>query len=217
MSALEMVKKGKNFILYKGGVIKIENVRFSYPHLAKKYGGKSSDDPNKQGTPKYGIVAMLPKSTHLEAKNAIVDEITRILGENKDKEGNIPKIAADKKFIRNGDDSDKEAYAGHWTVSAREDRQPSVRNKQGALVTEPDKIEDLIQGGYWGHILIRIWYQDGVKVGAGFGKRVNAGLMGVQHIKDDETFGEGRIDDTDAWGSEGGSGSGDALGNDDDL
>lgn len=217
MAALEVVKKGKNFILYKGGVIKLENVRFSYPHLDKPYAGKA-DDPSKQAKPKYGIVGMLPKSSHVEAKDAVMSEINRILGENKASDGTVPKIAADKRFIRNGDDQEQEVYSGHWTVSAREDRKPSVRKRNGELVTDEAEVRELIEGGYWGHMLIRIWYQDGVKVGKGYGKRMNAGLMGVQHIKDDDTFGEGRIDDSDAWGSEGGaSSSGDGMDEEDDL
>jgi hypothetical protein len=32
--------------------------------------------------------------------------------------------------------------------------------------------------------------------------------VGVQHIRDDETFGEGRIDDSDAWTDESGGSAG---------
>lgn len=85
-------------------------------------------------------------------------------------------------------------------------------------MTEDEKVADMVYGGCWAHILIRPWYQDGKKVGAGYGKRVNAGLVGVQFIRDDEPFGEGRIDDTDAWGNEdeGGGPAGDRDTEDDD-
>lgn len=215
MAQLEVVRTGKNFILYKGGIIKLENVRLSYPHLDKPYAGRN-EDGSSQGKPKFGVVAMLPKETHVEAKNVCMEELNRILGENKSSGGEVPKIAADKRFIRNGDDSDKKAYANHWTVSAREDRRPGCRDRDGSLITDESRIADKFYGGCWGNVLIRVWYQDGVKVGKGFGKRMNAGLMGVQFIKDDDPFGEGRIDDTAAWGSEG-SGGGDGMDDDDGL
>jgi hypothetical protein len=48
--------------------------------------------------------------------------------------------------------------------------------------------------GYWYNILIRPWYQDNK-----FGKRLNAGLVGVQFVRKDEPFGMAAIDDSDAW------------------
>lgn len=217
MSTLEIAKRVENCILYTNGCIKIENVRFSYPHLAKPFAGKN--DEGKTSTPKFGIVGMLPKKTHVKAKDLIVEAMNSILAANKDESGAPAKVGANKKFCRNGDDEEQESYAGHWIVSAREERRPSVRNKRGEVVSEPDKIADMIYGGCWGSILIRPWFQDGKKTGAGYGKRINAGLVGVQFLRDDEAFGEGRIDDSDAWTNEDdGSGpSGDAMnGNDDD-
>ena len=212
MAQMEIRKRVANAILYTNGMLKIENVRFSYPHLSKPYAGKGED--GKQPTPKYGIVGMLPKKTHVAAKDLVVEAMNTLLKENDN-----ATVSSDKKFCRNGDDHDKsETYGGHWIVSARETKKPSVRTKRGELVTEDAKIDDMVYGGCWGHILIRPWYQDGKKVGAGYGKRVNAGLVGVQFIRDDEPFGEARIDDTDAWGNEddGGGPAGDRDDNSDD-
>lgn len=206
MAVLEIKKRVKNAILYTNGCIKIENVRFSYPHLDKPFAGKAKNDEGKAATPKYGIVGMLPKKTHVEAKDLIKEAMDALMQANE-----CPKLAPEKKFMRNGDDQDEPVYEGHWTVSAREERAPSIRDKRGTLVTDPKAIANLIEGGYWGHILIRPWFQDN-----DYGKRINAGLVGVQHIRDDETFGEGRIDDSDAWTDEsGGSSGGDE--DDDDL
>lgn len=189
MAVLEVKKRVANAVLYTNGMIRIDNVRVSFPHLDKPYAG---DDGSK---PKYGIVGMLPKKTHVEAKDLIVQAIKDLLDAQPDK----PKVAADKKFIRNGDDSDREEYAGHWIVSARESRRPSVRNQRGELIVEQEQIADMIYGGCYCNILIRPWYQDGQRVGKGYGKRVNAGLVGVQFVRDGEPFGEARIDDSDAW------------------
>lgn len=189
MAALEIQTRGKNFIRYTNGCIKIENVRLSYPHLDKPYAGKNAKPTD---IPKYGIVGMLDKKTHKEAKAACEERISELLKEKK-----LSKMPMKDKFLRDGDEEKEEVYDGHWIVSAREERKPAVRNRRGELVTEPRDIAKLIEGGYWGHILVRPWFQDN-----DFGQKVNAGLVGVQHIKDDKTFGEAGIDDTDAWADE---------------
>lgn len=211
MANLEVKKRVSNAILYTNGLIRIDNVRVSFPHLDKPYSGGQTDD-GKPSKPKFGIVGMLPKATHVAAKDLIVEAMNELLKVNDN-----PKVAADKKFIRNGDEQDRTEYEGHWTVSAREERQPSVRNQRGELVIDPTRIADMIYGGCYCNILIRPWYQDGQKVGSGFGKRVNAGLVGVQFVRDGESFGEGRIDDTDAWDDVSGAGGSDGMDDDDGL
>lgn len=195
MATLTIKKRGKNYIWYNEGVIKVENVRFSFPHLDKPWAGKDAKPDQKA---KFSIRGMLPKTTHLEVKDAMVQLMNEMLAAKK-----IPKLAPKDKFFRNGDDEKDPIYEGHWIISASEERRPSVRNKRGELVSEPSEILNLIDGGYWGHILIRPWVQDNKH-----GQKINAGLVGVQHIRDDETFGEGRIDDTDAWAAEEGSDDG---------
>jgi hypothetical protein len=203
MATLEIKKRVKNGILYTNGCIKIENVRFSFPHLDKPYAGKNADEKSK---PKYGLVSMLGKTTHKEVKALIDERIAELL-----KEGKIAKMPMKDKFCRDGDEEKEAVYEGHWIVSSREERKPAVRNRRGELVSEPRDIADLIEGGYWGHVLVRPWLQDN-----DYGKKVNAGLVGVQHVKDDETFGEGRIDDTDAWADESDADDGDdGMGDDD--
>lgn len=196
MSALVVQKRVKNAVLYTNGMIRIDGCRLSFPHLDKPYAGTSDD--GKTGKPKYGAVGMLPKATHVEAKNLIVEAINALLVASQ--QGKEPiKVAADKKFIRNGDDQEREEYASHWTVSAREERRPSVRNQRGELILDASEIVDKLYAGCYVNLLIRPWYQDGQKTGKGYGKRVNAGLVGVQFARDGEPFGDARIDDTDAW------------------
>ncbi|MAK72053.1 MAG: hypothetical protein CMF19_08430 [Idiomarinaceae bacterium] len=165
-------------VLYDDGLIRIDGVRFSYPHLKKPYAGDGD------GEAKFGVVGLLPKKGNEAAKKLIDTRIAKLLKENK-----VKALASDKKFVRDGDESGKEEYEGHWTISARETRKPPLRNSSGETV-EPDDVEDLFQPGYWGSILIRPWYQNN-----SYGKRVNAGLSSVQVICEDETFGEGRISD----------------------
>lgn len=179
--AREIAKKVKNAILYTDGTIRISGVRFSYPHLAKPY--KGDDD---KGEAKFGLVGMLPKKTHRAARDLCNERIDELLKENK-----VKALPSDKKFLRDGDDSGKEDYADHWTVSARETRRPPLRNRANEVV-EPEDANEVFQPGFWGDILIRPWYQNNK-----FGKRVNAGLSSVQMVKKDEVFGEGRLSDED--------------------
>lgn len=190
MANREVVKSVKNAILYSDGTIRIDNVRASYPHLGSPY----SKDGEKG---KFGIVGMLPKETHVEAKNLLKEAMDKLLADN----GGV-KVAADKKFLRNGDDSDNESYAGHWTVSTSENRRPAVRNRNGSMMS-PEEADEKVYGGCWVNMLVRPWYQDGVKTGKGYGKRVNCGIVAVQFVRDDEPFGEGRIDDEGVWDNAG--------------
>lgn len=181
-----VVKKVSNAVLYSDGTIRIDNVRFSYPHLDEPYAGK--DDEGKAGKAKYGVVGMLPKKTHTAAKDLIKHAINELLKEND------AKVSTDKWFLRDGDNAEQAEYEGHFIVSARESKRPTCRDKKGNTL-EIEDIPDVFYGGCWGNMFIRPWYQDGKKVGAGYGKRINAGLIAVQFVRDDEPFGEGRIND----------------------
>ena len=181
---IRKLKNGSEVVgaLYEGGIIKILNVRASYPHLDKPYAG---DDG---GEPKFSIVALADKGTHQSVKEACVEVIEDLKKANKN-----AKVAKDKLFIKNGDDSDKEEYEGMWTISARETKRPKVRDGNGDLL-EVDEIADTIYPGCYVDIIIRPWFQDN-----SYGKRVNANLLSVKFRDDGEQFGEGRIDDDDLW------------------
>ena len=184
---MKPVKKVKNCVLYDNGCIRIDNVRGSYVHADKPYKGKA-DAPDKE--PKFSMVGILPKDTHGEAKTLILEVINGILKE-KNKGG---AIKSDAKFLRNGDDAGKEEYVNALTVNCSEARRPACRNGRGELIQDPAEIREMFQSGYWFNILIRPWWQDN-----DYGKKVNAGFVGIQFVKKDKTFGEGAIDDSEAW------------------
>lgn len=182
MATREIVTKVSNAVLYSDGTIRIDNVRASYPHLDKAYAAPPDKD-GKQSAAKFSIVGMLDKKTHVAAKDLCIKVINDI---QKEKD---TKVAKDKRFIKDGDDGDKAEYEGYWTVSAREDRRPSVRHRDTTPMTEKE-IQDIIYAGCRVSILIRPWFQDN-----DYGKRINAGLMAIQFLRDDTQIGEGRIDD----------------------
>ena len=181
---IRKLKNGSEVVgaLYEGGIIKILNVRASYPHLDRPYAG---DDG---GEPKFSIVGLADKGTHQEVKEACIEVIEDLKKANKN-----AKVSKDKLFIKNGDDSDKEEYEGMWTISARETKRPKVRDGNGDLL-EVDEIADVIYPGCYVDIIIRPWFQDN-----SFGRRCNANLLSVKFRADGEQFGEGRIDDDELW------------------
>ena len=200
MMVREVKTKVTNAVLYSDGCIRIDNVRASYPHLDKTY-AKSED--GKPEDPKFSIVAMLEKATHVAAKDLCVKVIQELAAEKK------TKVGKDKWFIKDGDESDKAEYEGYWTVSARESNRPSVRNRKGNVMSEQE-IRDIIYAGCRVNVLIRPWYQDN-----SYGKRVNAGLVAVQFVRDDEQIGEGRVNDDGVF--EPIEGDDDGFGDDDSL
>lgn len=167
-------------ILYTDGMIRVDWVRLSYPHLAKAY--KGSDD---DAAAAFGVVGLLQKKNR-EAKDLIKERIEELLKENK-----VKALPADKKFLRDGDQSGKAECEGMFTISTRETRRPPLRNRDNSVV-EPEDATEVFRPGYWGSILIRPWYQNNK-----FGKRVNSGLASVQFMAKDEEFGEGRLSDED--------------------
>lgn len=180
MAKREIVARVTNGILYDDGLIRLDNVRASFPHLDKAWAKEEDQDK------KFSVVGMLSKETHKAAKDLCVRRINELMKENR-----VEKLGSDKKFIRDGDNSDKVEYEGYWTVSASENRRPSVRGSSGEILT-PDEILDTIYAGCYISMLIRPWYQDNK-----YGRRVNAGLVAVRFMRDGEPIGEARISDDD--------------------
>lgn len=211
MSKLIVKERVKNCTLYENGMIRLDNIRFSYPHVDKAW--KKEGD---QGDAKFSLTGLMPKETHEEAKTLISRVMKEMLNDAK----LTGQVKAAMKFMRDGDAGGEDedvinSYAGHWYVSARETIRPTLRNKN-MIVLDPkedmDSINELFYGGAYGHMLIRPWVQDNKH-----GKRLNAGLSAVVFAKDGEPFGQGRVDDSDAWDAaddEGGAAA--AVDNDDD-
>lgn len=185
MSERTVVKQSSDGFatLYSDGTIKLKGLRWSYPHLLVPFEGENDDGKKVK---KYGVVGLMPKKTHGPAKNLLTAEIDRMC-----KEAKIT-VAADKKFLRNGDDSGKPDYEGYYTVSTSETRKPKVRGRDGkSVLTEADA--EKVYGGCWGTLLIRPWTMIN-----NYGKRINSGIVAAQFVRDDEPFGDGaRITDDD--------------------
>lgn len=187
MAKREIVAEGKNFKRYSDGTILVMGVRASYPHCFVP----QASDENPDGPKSYSITGLLPKKTHEAAKNEVKKMISELLETNKAKfKGAKPVLPADRKFLRDGDLTGKVENEGMFTISARENKRPSVRDRDKSVLSKDDA--DRIYGGCWVNILIRPWFQDNK-----YGKRVNANFVALQFVKDDTAFGEGRLSDED--------------------
>lgn len=177
---LRKVAGGK---VYQGHIFMLENVRLSYAHLDKPYAGTSDDGTPTQ--PSFSVTCIMDKAKCVGIKDELVKAFQQIKKDNKD-----AKVAKDKLCLRDGDDADKEEYAGAWTLSAREKRRPKVRDINGELLESELDIANEVYSGCYANVLIRLWFQDNK-----FGKRINANLVSVRKKADGEQFGEGGIDD----------------------
>lgn len=203
MAERTVVTKVTNAVHYSDGTIRIDNVRLSYPHLDEPYKSEGEDGSTKLS---YNLEAMLPKDTHMAAKDLVKQVLLKLQTDND------VKVKMEHWCLKNGDDSDNPQYEGHFLVKAADSRRPSVRNRDGSVMSERE-IADKIYGGCWANILIRPWYFNGkAKNGKTYPKRLLSNLVGVQFVRDDEAFGEGRISDEGVFGAVGG---GDGMDDDD--
>jgi hypothetical protein len=204
-----IVKQEKYVTLYSDQSMIVKNVRASYPHLVT---------PFKDGQ-KLSLKTLMPKTPdYAPSAKIIIAEINRVMQEMK------VQLPSDRKFMQNGDLLGNPDYAGHYLISASEVRRPALRGRGEdpttgrAKVLTPEEAGRIFYGGCWVNELIRPWPQNN-----GFGKRVNANLLAVQFVKDDEPFGEGtrigedEIDESFGAIDDDDSGYDDGLSDDDDL
>lgn len=175
MSERTVTREVPNAKLYSDDTILLKGVRLSYPHVLKPR--RQTNDDGKEVI-RWDLVALLPKSTHSQAKDLVKSEIDRLCNDKRAKLGN------DRKFLRNGDDANKPGYEGHYTIAAGETNKPSVRDRDRRPMKDDE--DDRFYGGCWANVLIRPWFQDNK-----YGKRVNAGLVAVQFLRDGDRLAEG--------------------------
>lgn len=149
--------------------IKIKNARLSFPSLFKKASFNGVEG-------KYEATLLFPKSDK-KTYDAIMDAIEECKKDNK------LKVGADKLFIKDGDDIEYDGYEGHWAVKASNNKRPTVINRDKTPLTEEDEI---IYAGCYVNAVIEPWGQNNQ-----YGKRINSNLLGIQFVKDGESFGAG--------------------------
>lgn len=156
--------------------MQLKNVRLSFPSIFKR-----SVFQGEEG--KYEATFLIPKSDE-KTKKMIDDAIEKAM-----KEAKVSKISAEKRCLRDGDDSEYDGYEDHWSFKAANDKRPTVINRNKEPLTIDDEV---IYAGCYVNAIVDIWIQNN-----SYGKRVNANLYGVQFVEDGEAFGMGNVDVTD--------------------
>lgn len=181
-----------NVVFYSDGSILVKGCRLSYPHLDEPWAGKNED--GTPGKPRYSATGLVPKiPENRPGIMALRDRINEVAAEAK------LTVAKNRRFLSDGDDSGKPEYAGHWQINAAEQpKNPPVLRDRGrdsrtgkAKRVERSKAAEVFYPGCWVNLLIRPWPQPS------HGKRINANLLAVQKVRDDEAFGQGRISEDD--------------------
>lgn len=155
--------------------IMLKNVRLSFPSLFKR-----SQFDGKEG--KFEGTLLLPKSD-TKTYDLINQAIDEAIAEAK------IKVPADKRFLKDGDDSEYDGYANHWSIKAANNNRPLIIDKDKNPVAEDDGI---VYAGCYVNAQIGVWVQNNQ-----FGKRVNANLYGLQFVKDGEPFGNSNTSSVD--------------------
>lgn len=183
-----MAKKKVGDLVDKGnGRYLLKNVRLSFPYLFEP---DEQEDDNGNKKKSYRVTLLLPKETH----KPVAQKLNRIISEMCEEEYGSPKIAADRKFLRDGDESEVDDHHGHWTVTVRESRKPILVDRERSPTEEGD---ELLYSGAWVNVVIRPWAQNGksMKKKNKYGKRINAGFDIVQFVDhDDNLAGNARPD-----------------------
>lgn len=157
-------------------IIKMQNVRLSFPNLFQtaSFGGED--------TGKYDGTFILDKKGHKD----IIKEIEKgfkILADEKFK-GKIP--PEDKICLKDGDETEREEQQGCMVVKASTKRRPMVLDRDKSPITEGDNV---IYAGCFVNAIITLWAQNNA-----YGKRINASLDGVMFCGHGEPFGAPAID-----------------------
>jgi hypothetical protein len=158
--------------------IKLQNVRLSFPSLFRKAQFQGDET-------KYEATFMLNKEEHADK----IAEIEKAIQAGMKEHFKGAKIPSDKICLKDGDQSGRDEYEGHYTIKCANNKRPKVIDRDKSPLTEDDGKP---YSGCYVNAVIDLWYQNN-----GYGKRVNANLLGVQFFKDGEPFESGSVADDD--------------------
>jgi hypothetical protein len=80
-----------------------------------------------------------------------------------------------------------DGFEGMYHLGTRNPKtQPTVFDKYGEPVTDPNKIEQVVYSGCYINAKVELWAQDN-----SFGRRINCSLLGVMFADDGTSFGGG--------------------------
>ncbi len=170
---------------------RIENVRFNYTNSLFT----AQKPKTGEGKEKFSVVALFPKDhPQVAAIKAEMLKVADAKWPGKGAEVLKQLAAGDRLCLHDGDaKADKPGYEGNLFINASNELRPLVVGPQREPLVAADGKP---YSGSYGNIIVEFWAQDNQ-----FGKRINASLLGVQHIKDGERLSGGGVaaaDDFDA-------------------
>jgi hypothetical protein len=169
----------------------LTNVRLSYLYAFKPYQGKNDDGSISSSYTAHGILE--PTDAQVRAiKDAINKVATAAWG---DKAGQVLQQlkAQDKLCLHDGMTKSDAAYQGKMFISANSKKQPRIVAPDRTEITTNPGHKHAPYSGCWGTLIVDIYAQSPDGRPSKWGKRVNAGFMGVQLTKHDTAFGGGKV------------------------
>lgn len=166
--------------------VKLSNVRLAFPQLFE------AKTVNGEGEPAFSASFLIsPKDPQVAKINAAIDEVATAKWGAKAPAMLKAARAADKVAIHDGDAKSQYAgFEGNLYISARSKTRPLVIDADKSPLVAADGKP---YAGCYVNASIELWVQDN-----GYGKRVNASLLGVQFVRDGDAFaGGGRASEDD--------------------
>jgi hypothetical protein len=166
--------------------VRIQNVRFNYTNSL--FTAQVPQDGN--GKAKFSVAIIIPRDHPqlAEIKAAIMEAATKKFGAEAVE--TVKQLAAgDRICLRDGDaKADKPGYKGNLFLNASNELRPLVVGPSQEVLTAADGKP---YSGSYGNVIVEFWGQNNPPLKGG--KRINASLMGAQHVKDGDRLAGGGI------------------------
>ncbi|MFU2088177.1 DUF2815 family protein [Bordetella bronchiseptica] len=159
--------------------LKLNNVRLAFPVLFE------AKTVNGEGKPAFSASFLIdPSDAQVKALNQAIEQVAKEKWGAKADAVLKQMRAQDKVCLHDGDlKANYDGFPGNQYVSARSATRPLVIDKDRSPLAEADGKP---YAGCYVNASIELWAQDN-----NYGKRVNAGLRGVQFLRDGDAFAGG--------------------------
>lgn len=162
--------------------IQLKCVRLSFPALFSR-----ASFEGKEG--KFEATFLIHKDDQESVIEVIENAQQDFLLETFGSEDKIPKSLKNTCY-KDGDNSDYDGYQNHMSLKATSNRRPTVIGRDKAPVAEDD---DIIYAGCYVNAIVDFWYSNHAKGG----KQLLANVLGVQFVKEGESFSSAQVADAD--------------------
>lgn len=162
-------------------ILTLKNVRLAFPDL---FVPTAFEDGQEK---KYGATFLIPKGSAQEQE--VRDAIEQIAADQWKAKAKTVLASIENnpnKFcFRDGDIQDYDGYAGHMSLTARNKKRPTVKDRDTSTLTADDERP---YAGCYVNASVEIWAQDNQ-----YGKGMRASLRGVQFVRDGDAFTAGTV------------------------